>query len=79
MREQDVGTERDPPRPWVIEVVTTFDGVRKFGSVLGRQGFTGRFVDGDIAGLARDGAKWRRMMRGGDDRDGDEAVHEARP
>ena len=67
MRESDVGTELDVPHTWVIEVETTVAGAREVGKVLGAHGFTGRFIDGDIAGLARDGARWRKHMKGGDD------------
>ncbi len=67
MREQDVGTERDVSHTWVIQVEATVAGARELGRILGERGYDGRFIDGDIAGLARDGAKWRRMMRGGDE------------
>lgn len=61
-----MGTERDVPHAWVIEVEASVAGAREIGKVLGGLGFTGRFIDGDIAGLARDGARWRKMQRGGD-------------
>ena len=67
MREQDVGTERDLSHTWVIQVEATVAGARELGRILGERGYDGRFIDGDIAGLARDGGKWRRMMRGGDE------------
>lgn len=72
-----MGTGADVPHVWVIEVETTVSGARALGKVLGEQGFTGTFIDGDIAGLVRDGARWRRMMKGGE-ADGSETVHEAR-
>ena len=67
MRENEVGTDEDKPHVWVIEVVISLAEARKLGAVLGEHGFTGKFIDGDIAGLARDGAKWRRLRKGGED------------
>ena len=67
VKENEVGTEKDVPHVWVIEVVTSIAGARKLGQVLGENGFTGKFIDGDIAGLARDGARYRKLMKGGDE------------
>jgi hypothetical protein len=66
VKENEVGTEKDVPHVWVIEVVTSIAGARKLGKVLGENGFTGKFIDGDIAGLARDGALFRKL-KGGDE------------
>lgn len=66
VKESEVGTEKDVPHVWVIEVVASIAGARKLGRVLGENGFTGKFIDGDIAGLARDGARYRKMMEGGE-------------
>ena len=63
MKESDVGTEADVPHLWVIEIVLSVKQARELGGVLGENGYTGKFIDGDIASLARDGAKWRRMQK----------------
>ena len=76
VKETEVGTEKDVPHVWVIEVFASIADARRIGRVLGENGLTGKFIDGDIAGLARDGAKWRRMMKGGE-ADGSKTVHEA--
>lgn len=64
--ESDVGGDRDVRHLWVIEVDLSVAEARELGGILGKHGFTGKFIDGDIAGLARDGAKWRRLQKGGD-------------
>lgn len=55
------------PRKWVIEITQelTCSQACDLGKVLGESGYTGRFLDGDVASLARDGAKWRRLKKGG--------------
>ena len=65
--ESDVGGERDARHPWVIEVELSVAEARELGGILGKHGFTGKFIDGDIADLSRDGAKWRRAQKGGDE------------
>lgn len=68
MRESEVGKRADVPHAWVIEVEEmTIQQARELGVILGKHGFTGKFISGDIASLSRDGAKWRQLQKGGDD------------
>jgi hypothetical protein len=66
LKESEVGTEADMPHTWVIEVFLSVQQARELGKVLGKAGYTGKFIDGDIASLALDGAKYRKM-KGGDE------------
>lgn len=69
MREQDVGTERDVPHAWVIEIdEMSVAKAREIGRVLAQHGIHGHFLDGDLATNMREYAKWRQRqrMKGGD-------------
>lgn len=69
--------KKETPHAWVIEVTQpmTNSEACELGRALGEHGYTGRFHSGDVASLVRDGAKWRQMMKGGDDNGGlDKAV-----
>lgn len=60
--------KKETPHKWVIEITQdmTTDEACELGRVLGSHGFTGHFHGGDIASLVRDGARWRKHMKGGE-------------
>ena len=55
------------PQTWVIEITQpmTVEEACELGRKLGECGYTGHFHTGDVAGMVRDGAKWRQLQKGG--------------
>ena len=60
--------KEEVPHKWVIEVTQemTCTQACELGKVLGANGYTGHFHDGDVAGLVMDGVRWRRLKKGGE-------------
>lgn len=67
MKESEVGTAKDVPHAWVIEIdEMTVAKARELGRVLAEHGLTGHFLSGELADQMREYAKWRQQQKGGD-------------
>ena len=61
MKENEVGTAKDLPGPWVVQVDSmTIQQARELGKVLGERGITGRFMAGEVAEHMMEYAKIRK-------------------